>query len=143
MGNSAAPAGRLAGALLAGALLASGCGAPALPGAPHGGVQGASSNCADLFASAMATRAAVKGSWGCLSPSIQDEFRTIGLDGDDGVAKLASKEPVYSHEKYLGRLGDGGYVYSLSGGSGSSVLLIWLDQAGKVADVRSGGRSSG
>jgi hypothetical protein len=126
-------------ALLGGA----GCGGVALPGAPHGAVAGASGNCADLFASAMATREAVKGSWGCLSPAIQDQFRTVGLDGDAGVAKLAAKDPVYTHDKYLGRLEDGAYVYSLSGQAGASVLLVWLDQAGKVADVRTGGRSTG
>lgn len=116
-------------------------GCASLPGAPHGGVQGRSGNCADLFATAMTSRNAVSGSWACLSPSIQDEFRTLGLDGDGGVAKLAAKAPVYTREKYLGRLDDGAYVYSLGGDAGSSVLLVWLDQTGKIADVRTGGRS--
>ena len=135
------PAGASAGLLAA--LLLTGCGGLSLPGAPGGGVRAATSSCADLFATAMASRQAVRGSWACLSPSIQDQFRTIGLDGDAGVAKLASKEPVYDREKYLGRLDDGAYVYSLSGSTGASVLLVWLDHAGKVTDVRSGGRSSG
>lgn len=125
------------------ALALAGCAAPGLPGAPHGGVQGQTATCADVFASAMASRAAVRGSWACLSPAIQDQFRTLGLNGDAGVAQLASKQPVYTREKYLGRLDDGAYVYSLSGQSGASVLLVWLDPAGKVVDVRSGGRSAG
>ena len=125
------------------ALLLAGCAGPGLPGSPHGSVQAASSSCADLFATAMASRQAVKGSWGCLSPSVQDQFRTVGLDGDDGIAKLAAKDPVYTREKYLGRLDDGAYVYSLAGQAGASVLLVWLDQSGKVADVRTGGRGSG
>lgn len=130
----------LASLLAALAVAAGGC---AAPGAPKGSVGGASANCADIFASAMASRQPVKGSWGCLDSAIQAQFHTAGLDGDDGIAKLAAKEPVYTKQKFLGRLDDGGYVYSLGGNSGSSVLLIWLDQGGKVADVRTGGRTTG
>lgn len=122
-------------------LALAGCAVPG-PGL-HGGVGGATANCADVFASAMASRHAVKGSWGCLTPSIQDQFRAAGLDGDDGLARLASRAPVYSRSKFLGRLEDGGYVYSLGGDAGSSVLLVWLDGGGRVADVRTGGRAAG
>ncbi len=121
------------------AVVVAGC---AAPGAPKGSVGGASSNCADLFANAMASRQAVKGSWGCLDSAIQAQFHSAGLDGDEGIAKLAAKDPVYTRQKFLGRLDDGAYVYSLGGNAGSSVLLIWLDQGGKVADVRTGGRTS-
>lgn len=91
----------------------------------------------------MASRQPVRGSWVCLDSSIQAQFRSAGLDGDEGIAKLAAKDPVYSRQKFLGRLDDGAYVYSLGGNAGSSVLLVWLNQGGKVVDVRTGGRSSG
>jgi hypothetical protein len=109
---------------------------------PLGEVQGASRNCADLFASAMVSKTAVRGSWDCLAPTIQDQFRSVGLDGDSGVAQLAAKDPVYSREQFMGRLSDGGYVYGMSGASGASVLLVWLDQAGRISDIQSGGRAS-
>jgi hypothetical protein len=130
----------LASVVAALAMLVAGCSAP---GAPKGAVGGSSSNCADLFANAMASRQPVRGSWVCLDSSIQAQFRSAGLDGDEGIAKLAAKDPVYSRQKFLGRLDDGAYVYSLGGNAGSSVLLVWLNQGGKVVDVRTGGRSSG
>lgn len=111
-----------------------------VPGSPVGAVQGASHNCADLFATAMASRGAVKGAWECLAPTVQDQFRAVGLEGDTGVSQLAAKDPVYDRQQYLGRLADGGYVYSLSSGSNASVLLLWLDGAGRVSDIQSGGR---
>ena len=104
-----------------------------------GAVSAARMNCADLFASAMASQSRVAGTWACLSPSVQAQFRDIGLDGDDGVAQLATKDPVFTHEKFLGRLADGGYVYTLDGKSGASVLIVWLDAQGHVADLQTGG----
>ena len=120
----------------AAALALMGCSARA----PFGAVQGGSRNCADLFASAMVSKAAVGGSWDCLSPSIQDQFRAVGLDGDSGVAQLAARDPVYAREQFMGRLSDGGYVYGMSGAVGASVLLLWLDRAGRISDIQSGGR---
>ena len=32
----------------------------------------------------------------------------------------------------MGRLADGGYVYSLSGKGGASVLIVWLDKQGRM-----------
>jgi hypothetical protein len=124
--------------LVAVALLA-GC---AAPGAriQMGGVSAAQMNCADLFASAMATPGQVNGTWACLSPNVQAQFRAIGLDGDPGVAQLASKDPLFTKEQFMGRLTDGGYVYSLSGKAGASVLIVWLDQQGHVVDLQTGGR---
>ena len=114
----------------------------AAPGAriPTGGVSASHMNCADLFASAMATQVQVTGTWACLSPNIQAQFHAIGLDGDPGVAQLASKDPLFTKERFLGRLADGGYVYSLSGKGGASVLIVWLDKEGHVADLQTGGR---
>jgi hypothetical protein len=117
-------------------MLLAGCSSPAAFGA----VKGASHNCADLFASAMASRSQVKGSWDCLAPGIQDQFTSVGLEGDSGIAQLAAKDPVYSKENFMGRLSDGGYVYSLSGSAGASVLLVWLDRSGRITDIQSGGR---
>ena len=97
-------------------------------------------NCADLFASAMATQSQVAGTWACLSPNIQAQFRAIGLDGDPGVAQLANKDPLFTKEQFMGRLADGGYVYSLSGKGGASVLIVWLDKQGHVVDLQTGGR---
>lgn len=127
-------------AVLALALL-TGCSAP-LAGRVGGvgGVSATQMNCADLFASAMASQSRVTGTWACLSPGIQAQFQAIGLDGDDGVAQLASKDPVFNKARFLGRLSDGGYVYSLSGQSGASVLIVWLDAEGHVADLQTGGR---
>ena len=105
-----------------------------------GGVSAAQMNCADLFASAMASQGRVAGTWACLSPNVQGQFQAIGLDGDDGVAQLAGKDPIFTQEKFLGRLADGGYVYSLSGKGGASVLIVWLDRQGHVADLQTGGR---
>ena len=115
------------------------CASP-LP-ARMGEVSAAQMNCADLFASAMASQVRVAGTWSCLSPNIQGQFRAMGLDGDDGVAQLASREPVFTQKKFLGRLSDGGYVYSLSGKSGASVLIVWLDGQGHVADIQTGGHA--
>lgn len=112
----------------------------AADGNPFGAVRGSSKNCAELFANAMASKSAVKGSWDCLSPDIQDQFKAVGLQGDAGIEQLAQKEPVYSKEQFMGRLADGGYVYGLSGDSASSVLLVWLDKSGRVADIQTGGR---
>lgn len=125
------------------ALAATGCSAPALPGAPHGGISGRASNCADVMASAMASQRPVRGSWDCLNPALQEQFKSAGLNGDQAVASIAAKDPIYTREKFLGRLDDGGYVYALTGSAGSSVLLVWLDRGGKVVDVRSGGRGTG
>ncbi len=105
-----------------------------------GSVSAARMNCADLFASAMASQVRVAGAWTCLSPNIQAQFRALGLDGDEGVEQLASKDPVFTREQFLGRLADGGYVYSLSGRGGASVLIVWLDGQGRVTDLQTGGR---
>ena len=131
---------RLPALLLAAAaavLVASGC---APDGNPFGSVRGSSKNCADLFASAMATKGTVKGAWDCLSPDIQDQFKAVGLEGDSGIQQLAQKDPIYTKEQFMGRLADGGYVYGLSGATGSSVLLVWLDKSGHIADLQTGGR---
>lgn len=129
--------------LAAAAVAAVGCSTGALPGAPHGGVSGRGSNCADVLASAMSSRQPVRGSWNCLTPALQEQFKSAGMEGDQALAAVAAKEPVYTREKFLGRLDDGAYVYGLAGQAGSSVLLVWLDGGGKVVDVRSGGRASG
>ncbi len=91
----------------------------------------------------MASKSEVKGDWNCLAPRVQGQFQTVGLTGDAGIAKLAARDPVYTREHYLGRLDDGGYVYSLAGAShASAVLLVWLDGGGKIAEVQTGGRSA-
>lgn len=122
--------------LLAAALPLTAC---AAGGNPFGAVRAASKNCADVFATAMASKDAVKGSWDCLSPDIQDQFRAVGLQGDSGIQQLAQKDPVYNKEQFMGRLSDGGYVYGLSGGSSASVLLVWLDKSGRISDLQTGG----
>lgn len=127
-------------ALMAVAVAAAACSAPALPGSPRGAVKAQGGNCADLFATAMVTAKAVSGSWECLSSPVQEQFRSAGLEGDGGIAELAAQDPVYSREKYLGRLEDGAYVYSLAGGGSASVLVVWLDREGRVSDVRNDAR---
>ena len=107
---------------------------------PTGAVSSASMNCADLFAAAMASQKQVGGTWGCLSAPLRQQFAAVGLEGDAGVSQLASKEPVFTEEKFMGRLTDGGYVYALSGQTGASVLIVWLDAEGHVADLQTGGR---
>ncbi len=126
-----------AGAALLAAALAAACSAPALPG---GAARAQTANCADVFATAMASPKAVHGSWDCLSIAVQQQFKEAGLEGDAGIADLAAQDPVYSREKFLGRLEDGAYVYSLGGGGSASVLVVWLDSQGKVADVRNDAR---
>ena len=124
--------------VLIAAVLVTACSAP-LAGR-LGSVNATQANCADLFASAMASQSRVAGTWACLSPGVQAQFQDIGLNGDDGVAQLASKDPVFTKEQFLGRLSDGGYVYSLSGKGAASVLIVWLDGRGHVADLQTGGR---
>jgi hypothetical protein len=119
-------------------LLVTACSAP-LQGR-LGSVSASQLNCADLFASAMVTQSRVAGTWACLSPGIQAQFQDIGLNGDDGVAQLAGKDPIFTQKRFLGRLADGGYVYSLSGKGSASVLIVWLDGQGHVADLQTGGR---
>jgi hypothetical protein len=129
---------RLAG-LLAAIGLVAGCAAHPVP-MPTGKVSSASMNCADLFAAAMASQKQVGGTWGCLSSRMRQQFADVGLDGDAGVAQLASREPVFTQQKFMGRLSDGGYVYALSGPAGASVLIVWLDAEGHVADLQTGAR---
>lgn len=116
------------------------CAAHVPPARPMGAVSAASMNCADLFAAAMASQTLVRGTWSCLSTHIQQQFAAVGLDGDAGVAQLASKDPIFNQEKFMGRLSDGGYVYGLSGRAGASVLVVWLDRDGHVTDLQTGGR---
>jgi hypothetical protein len=128
--------------LVAALAFTAGCAAPAPTSAarPMGAVSAASANCADLFAAAMASQKLVKGTWSCLSTRIQQQLAAIGLDGDAGVAQLASREPIYTQQKFMGRLSDGGFVYALSGRAAASVLIVWLDADGHVADLQTGGR---
>ena len=125
--------------LLAAIALGAGCAAHPVA-RPAAAVSSASMNCADLFAAAMASQKQVGGAWGCLSSPLRQQFAAVGLEGDAGVSQLASKEPVFTDEKFMGRIADGGYVYALSGPAGASVLIVWLDAEGHVADLQTGGR---
>ncbi len=116
---------------LAATFLLTGC-SPVLSGvtAPTG------QRCADVYAAAMSSRQPVRGAWSCLTPTLQGRAREGGYTGDSGMAQIAAIPPVYDRHHYLGRLADGGFVYALSGRSGASALMIWLDGDGRIASLK-------
>lgn len=85
-------------------------------------------------------QAPVAGVMACQGSSVLSSLNDTGIKTDsDFQQQIAAAPPVFTEARYLGRTGDGGYVFDLEGssqsGPNSAVYIFWLDSSGKIGNL--------